>query len=384
MFIFVDPTELGPGSRLPANVAAVARPLPQLEALTGADLLLSRLAIPATSETLLRRHCQEGLLVQLKRWGDLQSSITTEQRLFREIFAMRAWTPRPWLAVTGMLFEHEGKAVVGELESTTALTNGMVKAVAVGRQGLEFAAVDAALNAWAYYGGYVQFLPHNSMLLPWLERQYKALNDIATGRVSHLQPRGFQRQLEGPTAVTWLASLLDGVGEKTAQAIFDRLLELHIPNPTLYDALAYATSFVAVEIPGITTERVKSWRALLGLDQFGLQQAVDQPTTYATLGLTYRLAETGEMYWRGTYGSRDHYRNSGPIDPDKVATVNSLKTLLGSSWIVHYTAAGKPQQAFGQLHSLVIDENFEWLTLHTATDAIRIRLDLITDLQKGV
>lgn len=384
MFIFVDPTELGPGSRLPGNVAAVAKPLPQLEAMTGADLLLSPLPIPATSEPLLRRHCQAGLLVQLKRWGDLQSAITTEQRLFREIFAMRDWTPRPWLIVTGMLFEHEGKAVVGELESTTALGNSMIKAAVVGRQGLDYAAVDAALNAWAYYGGYIEFAPHNGLVLPWLERQFKALNDIAAGKVTHLQPRGFQRQLEGPTRITWLAALLDGVGEKTAQAIFDKLQTFGIPEPTLYDALAFATTYAATEVPGITTERVSNWRMLLGLDHFEIK-AADLPATYSTLGISYRLRETGEVYWRAPYCERFHYRNRGMIETDAVFTVATLRNLLGSPWVVVYTEGNRKQRVNGLLQGIAIDAHYEWLEVITLDGTLaRVRLDWIDDLEKGV
>ena len=168
MRVFVDPTELRPGSRLPPAVAAVAEPLPQLEARTGADLLLSRLPIPISSDSLLKRHCEEGLLAQLKRWSDLQNAITTEQRLFREIFEMRNWTPRPWLVVSGLLFPHQDKAVVGEIEQVSPISNGMVRMNAIGREGLAYAAVDAALDAFAYYGGYIKFLPDNDLLLPWL------------------------------------------------------------------------------------------------------------------------------------------------------------------------------------------------------------------------
>lgn len=382
MRVFVDPTELRPGSRLPPAVAAVAEPLPQLEARTGADLLLSRLPIPIGSDELLRRHCQEGLLAQLKRWSDLQNAITTEQRLFREIFEMRNWTPRPWLVVSGLLFPHQDKAVVGKIEQVSPISNGMVRMNAIGREGLAYAAVDAALDAFAYYGGYIKFLPDNDLLLPWLERQAKALDDIAAGKVVHLRPRGPQRTLEGPTQITWLAALFDGIGEKTAAAVFERLKELHIPDPTLYDAISFVTSFVATEIPGITEERVRSWRALLGLDRFGLPQDKGLPATYATMGLTYRLVETGEIYWRGPYGAREHYRNGGWVETEKVFTPPMLRDLLGTPWkVIYREPRHSVQSVSGVLRRVELDEQFEWLVIETASDTVRVRLDWIEDME---
>ena len=166
MQLYVDPTELAGHSCLPTVVAALAKPLPQLEARTGADLLLSILDIPISSDLLLQRHCTSGLLVQLKRHNDLQSSITTEQRLFHQLYKMKQWCERCWLVVTGVLLSSEQHAVIGEVGRETVSAGGFVQTQVAGRQGIHYNAVSAALDAYAYYGGYVRFIPTDEQLLP--------------------------------------------------------------------------------------------------------------------------------------------------------------------------------------------------------------------------
>ena len=192
MRVFADPTELGSNSKLPQAVATVCEALPGLEARTGADLLITTLPIPASSDMLLERHLQSGMLVQLKRLNDLQSSIT-DSRLFHDILRMRESCALPWLVCTGVLTEFEGTAVMGNIETQRSMANNMVVINATGRQSLSYSAVSSALLAWRYYGGYVDILSHDDLLLDWLERQAKALVDIMAGKITELSPRAYFR-----------------------------------------------------------------------------------------------------------------------------------------------------------------------------------------------
>ena len=284
MRIFADPTELGSNSKLPKDVVAASTPLPGLEAKTGADLLVSVLSIPASSDMLLERHLQNGMLVQLKRHNDLQSSIT-DGRLFHEILKMREHCALPWLVVTGLITEFEDYAVIGEIESQREMANKMVNIQATGRRGLSYSAVNAALVAWRYFGGYVEMLPSDDLLLSWLERQAKAVQDILDGKATELYPRTPQRELCGPSRVTWLAMLFEGIGQRTAEKIYERLDNIKGEPATLFEAIQYATTYVATEIAGITTERITKWREHLGLKRKNSTES--QPALYAALDLAW-------------------------------------------------------------------------------------------------
>ena len=299
MRLFVDPTELAPQSRLEKAVAGVAIPLPGLEMRTGADLLLTLSKAPLTADSpdaLLRMHCNAGILVQLKRRGDLMTAITTEQRLFYEVQKMVEWSVRSWLVVTGILFEHQGKAVIGEVKNTQQVGAETVIAEISGRAGLSFNAIDGAVDAWRYYGGYAKFL-QDGHLMSWLTRQAQLVQAIINGEVTELKPRGPQRELKAPTTASWIAALFQGVGIKTAHAILSKLeeeskeglLDRNNALPVdLITAITYILDYRAAVIPGITEEMISGWR-----EHFGLLQTNGM---YETLGVQYRDRDTGAIW----------------------------------------------------------------------------------------
>lgn len=386
MRIFADPNELREGSTLPKDVAAVATPLPGLEEKTGADLLVSILDAPALSDTLLKRHCDYGALIQLKRLNDLQSSIT-DQRLFYDILKMREWSPFPWLVVSGVMLHSGGKAINAAVESVRPMNNNMLTATVAGRTGLSYNAVDAALDAFAYYGGYIKHLPDDTLLLPWLNRQAAALQDIKDGKITELMPRSKWRDITGPSKVAWLASLFDGIGQKTAQAVYDKLAELTGNTaPTLYQAIAYVTDYNATCIPGITQERVAGWREFVGLrdgDETHLT-----PALYATLGIEWRLKETGEVYWHGN-GMQFHYRNDGAIRPEGVNTPYYFRDLLRDGlFTLTYSADGQEQAVTGELINVLMERKFEYVLVKQnpddETSVVSVRLDLITKVDRAL
>jgi len=388
MRIFADPNELREGSTLPKDVAAVATPLPGLEEKTGADLLVSILDAPALSDTLLHRHCDYGALIQLKRLNDLQSSIT-DQRLFYDILKMRDWSPFLWLVVSGVLLNVNGKALNGHIEYHTnipSITEGMVSCNVVGRTGLNYNAVDAALDAFAYYGGYIKQLPDDTLLLPWLKRQAEALQNIKDGKITELMPRSKWRDITGPSKVAWLASLFDGIGQKTAQAVYDKLAELTGNTaPTLYQAVAYVTDYGATCIPGITHERVAGWREFLGLHAG--EETHLTPALYATLGIEWRLQETGEVYWHGP-AMAHHYRNDGAVRPEGVNTPYFFRDLLhdGLFTLTYSADEGKEEQITGELLNVLMERKFEYVMVKRKggdeNALVSIRLDLITKVER--
>jgi hypothetical protein len=384
MRIFADPTELREGSTLPKDVAAVATPLPGLEEKTGADLLVSILDAPALSDTLLHRHCNYGALIQLKRLNDLQSSIT-DQRLFYDILKMREWSPFPWLVVSGVMLHNDGKVIVGKVGNVKQMDSKSLNMNVFGYAGLSYNAVDAALDAFAYYGGYIKQLPDDTLLLPWLKRQAEALQDIKDGKITELMPRSKWRDITGPSKVAWLASLFDGIGQKTAQAVYDKLAELTGNTaPTLYQAVAYVTDYSATCIPGITQERVAGWREFLGLHAG--EETHLTPALYATLGIEWRLQETGEVYWHGPAMSH-HYRNDGAIRPEGVNTPYYFRDLLHDGlFTLTYSADGQEQTVTGELINVLMERKFEYVLVKQnpddETSVVSVRLDLITKVER--
>lgn len=169
MPIYIDPSETKAGSRMPPAIIKVAKPIPALEAVTGADMLISPLRVPKLEwitnalphQLILRKHCQAGLLVQRKTGRDLASSVP-KLSLIRD--KMLRWTDSPWL-----LF-------VGDLKCNS---NGM--AIIDGQDTrYEYAAVQGALTSWqrlknGQRGGCVTFLSRDGLVASWVDNQLSRL-----------------------------------------------------------------------------------------------------------------------------------------------------------------------------------------------------------------
>ena len=103
--LLIDHTEARHGTKLPANVIEHATVITGLEALTGADLILSPLDTPTlkaltkcpASVQMLKIHCQAGCLIQRKSGSDFIGSIS---KLAEIEYRMSQWG-LPWLLVTG-------------------------------------------------------------------------------------------------------------------------------------------------------------------------------------------------------------------------------------------------------------------------------------------
>src|SRR3990167_7500737 len=149
MPILADPTEerhLHPSLRERTKFVA------GIESLTGADLILSPLPLPATDETLLRRHAQAGVCVQRKDVGDFVASITADDnRLWTQLARLRSVADSAWLLLIGDIKRNrDGKAVIDGRES-----------------GWEYWKVSRARVWWQLRGGYIDWVSTDSGFVEW-------------------------------------------------------------------------------------------------------------------------------------------------------------------------------------------------------------------------
>jgi hypothetical protein len=286
MPICADSTELRQRTRLPPAVAAQCTELPGLEAVTGADLLITvgkvppdvrclkglssndlgegpgetvqkrELSLPeALTAHAFRKACESGLLVQRKTGRDLASSVPN----FSAILArMLAWTERPWLLFVGDLKESKGEAVIDGKHTN-----------------FSYNAVQGALEAWQDEGGRVTFLSRDSLLAPWVARQLDKLRAPKTEKV--LPPRRITRPIIGPESNVkpWRSTLMSfpDMGLELANRVADG-------NATLTSCLEWITcpdwlEKVSTSRPkGIGVPTVQKWRRWLGLNEDCLQLLV--------------------------------------------------------------------------------------------------------------
>lgn len=257
--IFFDPTEYDTDTRLPPLPGAIA--LPGLEQATGADLLLSPLDAPASTDTLLRKHMAEGaLLVQRKSGADLVHSIG--DRLNSSLARMYQWTWRPCqhvLLCTGLLTcDADGGALIDGRP-----TPG------------KFLPVVAALARWGDRGGVVCALPGDALIPAWVEMRLKHLREYAEpgGELRYVyppsdypnDPPAANDPLQLPILVRdgrVVLAQLAGIGPKLAERIWEA------SGHNLGWALALLTdvnSPAEHKIPGIGITTIRNIRTQLGL-----------------------------------------------------------------------------------------------------------------------
>jgi hypothetical protein len=217
--VFIDPTEGDTDTRLPAIPGAVV--CAGLEALTGADLLLSVLDAPASTETLIRAHVAAGaLLVQRKSGADLVHSLG--DRLNSSLARMHEVAPK--------------RASQRVLLFTGVLTCGADGAAVIdGRDAMgKFWAAQAALARWGDRGGVVETLPLDSMIPQWVEMRLKHLREYAEpgGDIRFVYPPN-DYPMDPPAAGDPLQlpimvrdgrvvlAQLRGIGPKLAERIWD-------------------------------------------------------------------------------------------------------------------------------------------------------------------
>lgn len=246
--MFIDPTEAREGTRLPAQIVERASALPDLEARTGADILITPLSMPVGTDHLLRRHCQAGVLVQRKSGGDLVSSLT-DGRLYRSLAKMLDWTDKPWLAFAGTI---EARGQMGIVD---------------GRPSLSYAALIGALDWWQLRGGYLTILSDDQALVGWVGHWLDRLRVLSEQPEKEIAREAQQKlALEGPTAIL---TALPGIGRERANALLDAAQN----NPIR--ALVKLVAGVD-KVPGIGKQTRSAVREWIGLGESDQVLVVDQ------------------------------------------------------------------------------------------------------------
>jgi ERCC4-type nuclease len=206
--IFVEPSEIRSGTRLPDNVIAHAVVLKDLEKLTGADLILSPLDRPTLKELTqcpasiqaLKMHCGKGILIQRKSGTDLIGSIS---HLPEIQYRIQAWG-LPWLLVTG------------EIRCSPAQ-----KAIVNGRKsGYSYWSVLGALDSWILRGGGITILQRDNLIAKWLSDMSKRLGEVETPELI-LPQRPIQKLTKEAELDQIVATLMTfpRIGQTTAVAI---------------------------------------------------------------------------------------------------------------------------------------------------------------------
>jgi hypothetical protein len=158
--IFVDPSELRETSNFLRYVSdMVYKPLPGLEALTGADVMVSPSQLPSpVNELLVLSHIKSGAkLLQLKFGHDLPSSIV-DGRLNEALVRMLSCGAMHWqcgLLFIGLLGYDDTKGM--------ATINGQLS---YGNQPMRWSQVDQTLGFWTDRGGYLEFPLASGKQLP--------------------------------------------------------------------------------------------------------------------------------------------------------------------------------------------------------------------------
>ena len=165
--LLLDPTELNRTTRLPQDAFAIARECKNLEAETGADMLISPLedGIPTDAakpqgRLLLRKHLAAHALLIQRKTSDVLNLITDHHQILAK---MQQWTTMPVLLTLGQYgCDNDGKL----------LWNGKRLG---GDKGWSYWSYQGTLLAWQWANGCVINLSRDSLFVPWYEHAVKQL-----------------------------------------------------------------------------------------------------------------------------------------------------------------------------------------------------------------
>lgn len=267
--IYYDPSESRSGTRLQQDVIDAGHPLPNLELLTGADLLVTpfdeRINIPTPiakqidensvyiigmlenselseiakelsiplpviiSANKLYNVCKYGILIQRKSGTDFTSSIP---KLSEILGRMTLWTPDPWLLISANIgCNKDGKAIIDGKES-----------------GFTHKQVVSAKMSWMLRGGSVIEISRDNLTSHVIESAERKLNEFKTEKSKFIVRQKWSRQnIIGANDPRWqwmnVLTQFSGIGQKRAKAIADYC-------GTLVDAMIFLSDTDAVKALG--------------------------------------------------------------------------------------------------------------------------------------
>lgn len=221
-----------------------------IEALTGADLLITPWEMEGLDEHKLLAAARRGALVQVKRGEDLIAS-RMDGRLLGSLAKMRERTSYPIL-----LF-------IGDAEMNKSgglLVNGERPHV---RSFVPYSAFQNIVLTWQLGGGLYMRIPTELVLPSWCSMMLRRLKE-ERGRRTVSRPVKIDLLLQDPQEAT--LSTLPGVGPERARALW-RALGEHRAERTLLQALCWATDPDAPKIPGWGPKTKQRVREFLGLEE---------------------------------------------------------------------------------------------------------------------
>lgn len=258
--IYIDPTEARAGTRLPHLPGAMLAE--NLEAVTGADMLISAWPAPAVSETLIREHVRRGaLLVQRKSGLDLVHSLPNLGAILGRMWALGGRMGQMVLLTTGTLTcADDGTATIGGQPTSAS-----------------YWSVVGALAAWNDRGGSHENLESDGLIARWVVLRERRLAEYAApgGVVAECYPlmtyppdepaRNDPLQLPIPVRDGRLVlAQLSGIGPKLASRVWEA------SGKNLGYALTVLTDLTSPDwchIDGIGTGVIERIRQQLGLSR---------------------------------------------------------------------------------------------------------------------
>lgn len=238
--------------------------VPDLEMMTGADMMVSVYNAPATTRKLIQMHLKnKALLVQRKHRMDLVHSLNS--RLKSSLIRMRSLGARPGQCL--LLF-------IGNL-SCGKDGNALIDGVRTGRN---FWSVYAGLSVWIKYGGAVEpSLPKAHMLPDWVKMKWRHIQESVDVPVKEfiveVDPL-YQVDSNDPIQELVMvrdwrraAMCIPGWGAKRVTTLSD-VMKQDGCQLTLLNALDYMTTMdKAIRIPGVGKSLVDATRRWIGNDQ---------------------------------------------------------------------------------------------------------------------
>jgi hypothetical protein len=292
--IYYDHTEAREGSKLPNDVIAYGKPYPNLEQITGGDLVIVPELSPAdevrigekskkqlseetglsvrelltlgrkSAEDILFEYTHTGaVIVQRKSGFDLISSI--HERLDDSLARMMVAAPNRCqriLLYTGVFDENNGDLVF----------NGK-------RTSHSYWSVQMALTAYGNKGGRIVNLPRDSMILDWCKFMEKKLLSYKHKDTKWIIPTVYYPPDYDETGSVFQVPVAVNDGRKTlatfpnwgpdkVNLLWEHLKEKFEKEPTTFFLLMYATNYnTAKVVKGIGEKAIKSAREWLGIHE---------------------------------------------------------------------------------------------------------------------
>ncbi len=265
MPIWIDTSEAAITSKLPWKEMQCTA-ADQLEAITGADLMLTLAPYPATSEMLIRKHIEQGaLLVQRKSGLDLAYSVgerlNSSLARMHEVHARQAQCV---LLTTGnWICNLHGDAVLGGNQTS-----------------IKYMDLLAGISKWHDRGGVVEQIVDDLLIPAWCTMKLKHLQEYRDQPTKEVWQRAVfpddppraDDSLQLPVRVRdwrrWFTAMVDGIGPGAGNALRDAMLAAGATDTGL-TALLWATDMhgTTPRVPGWGKRRRQQIReALMGAD----------------------------------------------------------------------------------------------------------------------